>query len=109
MGELKKVNRLTNDRIMPGQILKVRSGIGHPLVPPGAAPKKPESDKTVDYTVKPGDSLFSLSRKLFLSRRELATLNDMNPEDLLRAGQVIQIPANAAKALQHAETGSAPR
>jgi len=109
MEELKKVNRLTNDRIMPGQILKVRSGKGNPLVPPDTTQKKPESDKTVAYTVKPGDSLFSLSRKLFLSRRELATLNDMNPEDLLRAGQVIQIPANAAKAQQHAETGSTPR
>ena len=48
------------------------------------------------YTVQSGDTLWGLSRKLKVSRAELARANQIDPEGWLRVGQVLAIPGVAA-------------
>lgn len=105
VGELRKVNRLQGDTIVPGQILKVRSGAGASAATPEAAEAaSPSTRATIDYEVQPGDSLFSVSRKFFLAKDELAKMNGLDSEARLQAGQTLRIPANAAKAREHSDS-----
>ncbi|MBL7076610.1 MAG: DUF3393 domain-containing protein [Kiritimatiellae bacterium] len=47
------------------------------------------------YTVRSGDTLWGLARKLGVSRNDLARANGIDPEGWLRVGQVLAIPGAA--------------
>ena len=47
---------------------------------------------TASYSVKPGDSLWSISRAFDVSMTHLMKLNQVGPRDVLRIGQEIRIP-----------------
>ncbi|MCS7221447.1 MAG: LysM peptidoglycan-binding domain-containing protein [Anaerolineae bacterium] len=57
----------------------------------------PPIEKTAEYTVQPGDTLFSIAQRL---RTDVDTLRRLNrlSEDTISAGQVLQVPAGALTA-----------
>ena len=111
--ELRRLNKLEGDRILPGQTLKVRRSAAPkqdpaPEPPPPSQPPKPSPTTqvtkaapavaTIRYEVHPGESIFSIARKFFLSQDELASLNGLDRNAPLKAGDRIVLPANAVVA-----------
>lgn len=111
--ELRRLNKLDGDRILPGQTLKVRRAPAakddRPAEPPPPSrPAKPSPTAraaqaapvvaTTPYQVQPGESIFSIARKFFLSQDELAALNRLDRNAPLRAGDRILLPTNAVVA-----------
>ncbi len=63
------------------------------------APQEPEPTPaagTSTYTVQPGDTLYALAARFGTTVNELAALNNLSPDAMLMAGQVLTIPAGAA-------------
>ncbi len=56
----------------------------------------PRSDWTDTYTVQRGENLSSIARRFGLTVRELQEGNCLVNPDLIRAGQVLQVPGEAA-------------
>jgi len=55
---------------------------------------KSKSKNAVKYVVKDGDNLWTIAKANQLSAKQLALYNKLSLKSLLKAGQVIQIPAN---------------
>jgi LAS superfamily LD-carboxypeptidase LdcB len=81
--QLKKLNNLSSNLIFPGQQLNIQE----PIKP--QEPTKPQGSQT-SYTVKAGDTLYSLSRKFNIS---IARLKDINrlAGDTIYPGQKLNI------------------
>lgn len=76
--ELKKLNNLTSNTLSIGQILKV--------------PSEEEEETPVNYyTVKRGDSLYSIAQKYNTTVNELVALNNLN-STALQIGDILKIP-----------------
>ena len=75
--ELKKANNLTSNILSTGQLLKIPSAL------------LPEST----YTVKKGDSLYSIARKYSTTIDKIKDLNNLTT-NLLSIGQVLLIPTD---------------
>ncbi|MGB3912742.1 MAG: M23 family metallopeptidase [Thermacetogeniaceae bacterium] len=56
------------------------------------------------YTVKPGDTLWSISRLFGVSLSELKTLNGIQDEDLIRVGQILRLPEMRTHRVSRGET-----
>jgi membrane-bound lytic murein transglycosylase D len=54
----------------------------------------PRADWTGVYRVAPGDTLWGIARRFSLGVQELAGNNGLDPEGLLLAGTVLQVPAS---------------
>lgn len=74
-----------------------------PFTPPEPTatpvPQEPEPTPaagTSTYTVQPGDTLYGLAQRFGTTVNELAALNNLSPDAMLMAGQVLTIPAGAA-------------
>ena len=116
--ELRKVNNLKDDVIHPGQSLKVRRGGGGESAPaapsgnngastrPGAKPATAQGVEMAEYTVHLGDSIFSISKRYFLSREEVAAMNSLPVDAPLQEGQKIRLPASALIAARLTESES---
>lgn len=115
--ELRRVNNLKDDIIHPGQSLKVRRGGGE--APPPASGNSGASTRPTpkaatpaqgvemaEYTVHLGDSIFSISKRYFLSREEVAAMNSLPVDAPLKEGQKIRLPASALIAARMAESES---
>ena len=51
-----------------------------------------ESVKETNYTVKPGENLWSIAQNYQVSLKELSSINDLEDEEKLSIGQIIKIP-----------------
>ena len=78
VSELKSLNNLSSDVLQIGQVLKL-----------------PSNDNLTGniYTVKSGDSLWSIANKYNTSVNELKSLNNLS-SDILQIGQVLKLPSN---------------
>lgn len=76
--ELKKLNNLTSNLLSIGQSLKM--------------PTKSENNY-IEYTVKKGDNLYSISRNYGLTQSELMDYNNLT-SNLLSIGQILKIPVS---------------
>ena len=77
VSELKSLNNLSSDVLQIGQVLKL-----------------PSNNLTGNtYTVKFGDSLWSIANKYNTSVNELKSLNNLS-SDILQIGQVLKLPSN---------------
>ena len=78
VSELKSLNNLSSDVLQIGQVLKL-----------------PSNDNLTGntYTVKSGDSLWSIANKYNTSVSELKSLNNLS-SDVLQIGQVLKLPSN---------------
>ena len=81
VAELKSLNGLTSDNLSVGQVLKVTGGSNN------------STGNT--YTVKSGDSLWSIANKYGTTVSNLKSLNGLT-SDNLSIGQVLQIPSSSS-------------
>ncbi len=79
MAQLIKANNIKNNFIYPGQVLKLMAGATTPNT---------NSGKT--YTVKSGDSLWSIAQKNNTSIAQLKSANNLH-SDLILVGQVLKL------------------
>lgn len=84
--ELKKVNNLTSNILSTGQLLKIPSAL------------LPEST----YTVKKGDSLYSIANKYNTTVEELKRINNLT-SNILSIGQVLKLPSDKANNVEKEE------
>lgn len=85
--ELKRLNNLTSNSLTIGQQLRIPSD-GEPITPP-------ENNEYITYTVKPGDSLYSIARNYDTTVDTLIRLNNLS-SNLLNIGQTLRIPAQGS-------------
>ena len=84
--ELKKANNLTSNILSTGQLLKIPSAL------------LPEST----YTVKKGDSLYSIAKKYNTTVDELKRTNNLT-SNILSIGQVLKLPSDKANDVEKEE------
>ena len=87
VNELKSINNLSTNNLSIGQVLKVKKDTNNDSA---------TSDKSSTYTVKSGDTLYSISRKLNVSVDEIKRANNLT-NNLLTVGQILQIPTDTTK------------
>lgn len=88
VSELKQLNNLTSNTLSIGQRLKIKSDA---TISP-IEPTQP-SDTSNIYTVKSGDSLYSIARKYNVTVNDLMKYNNLT-SNLLSIGQQIRIPTS---------------
>ncbi len=81
VNELKSLNNLTGNNLTIGQVLKVPTGT--------------TSNEANTYTVKSGDSLWSIANKYGTTVANLKSLNNLT-NDNLQVGQVLRVPSSEA-------------
>ena len=84
--ELKKANNLTSNILSTGQLLKIPSAL------------LPEST----YTVKKGDSLYSIATKYNTTVDELKRINNLT-SNILSIGQILKLPSDKASNVEKKE------
>ncbi|WP_428911938.1 LysM peptidoglycan-binding domain-containing protein [Niallia sp. Krafla_26] len=89
VSELKSMNQLTSDMIRIGQVLKV------PSTSTSQAPVVDQNVKT--YTVKSGDTLYSIARTYGLTVTQVKSYNNLT-SDNLSVGQVLKLTSEGAPA-----------
>ena len=82
--ELKRINGLTTNILSIGQVLKL---------PSNETAESPSVDEGISYTVKKGDSLYSIAKKYNVTIDEIKELNNLT-SNLLSIGQVLLIPSS---------------
>jgi membrane-bound lytic murein transglycosylase D len=83
---LRSLNMLSSDLLQIGQTLRV----------PASTQRKTSSQSgTRAYTVQRGDSLWRIAQHVDTSVSALVKLNKVGPRDVLRVGQILQIPGTA--------------
>ena len=91
VGELKSLNALTSDVIVPGQTLLVKKTTPTPSVTPPSNPAVPTPPSTVStITVASGDTLWKIANANGLSVAELKTLNNLS-SDYIYPGQSLKV------------------
>ena len=106
---IRSVNNLKTNSLSVGQHLQI------PLTPGGLAPEKaiaesqPEKNTTQNnyYTVKPGESLWSIAKAQKTSVATLAQLNNMDSQAALKPGQKLLVADQAddeGTKVQHQQT-----
>jgi membrane-bound lytic murein transglycosylase D len=95
VADLRGVNRLNGDLIHVGQRLRIP--VAGAAVSSTGTPTQGTS--TRQYTVRAGDSLWNISRQHGVSVADLRARNGLGPKDLLRPGQVLEIPGKPATAV----------
>lgn len=87
--DLKRVNNLTSNTLTIGQQLLIPSSVTEPEKPPVTPP---DDNLNYDkYTVKKGDSLWSISRQFDVPIDELVSINNLT-NSILQIGDVLLIP-----------------
>lgn len=90
VSEIKSLNNLTSNTLSVGQRLRLPGNdtIGTPITPPTVP-----SDV---YTVKSGDTLYSIAKKFNISVNELMNYNNLN-NTTLSLGQQLRIPGTTSQ------------
>ena len=57
------------------------------------------NDQSIAYTIRPGDSLWSIAQRHNVSVATLVKTNQVAPRDVLRVGKTINIPVTTAVAI----------
>ena len=83
VNELKSVNSLTSNLLSIGQVLII----------PSSSTNNPTNPSYTTYTVRSGDSLWSIANRFVVTVDAIKTLNNLT-SNLLSVGQVLQIPNN---------------
>lgn len=96
---LMQLNDLTSSTVRVGQRLKLDGELEAKADQKVEKAAAPISNKTViknssteSYTVKSGESLYAIAKRLDISASELASLNNLSSNASLRVGQSIHIP-----------------
>ena len=85
VSEIQKLNQLSSTLLPVGQVLKL----------PGSTSSSESGVTSNTYTVKSGDSLWSIANRFGVTVKELMDYNNLN-SNLLSIGQVLKIPTNSS-------------
>ena len=85
VSEIQKLNQLSSTLLQVGQVLKL----------PGSTSSSESGVTSNTYTVKSGDSLWSIANRFGVTVKELMDYNNLN-SNLLSIGQVLKIPTNSS-------------
>ena len=85
VSEIQKLNQLSSTLLPVGQVLKL----------PGSTSSSESGVTSNTYTVKSGDSLWSIANRFGVTVKELMYYNNLN-SNLLSIGQVLKIPTNSS-------------
>ncbi len=99
VASLKSINNMKHNRIRTGRSMLVPTNIGRSEA--AVALAKAQGVYRTDtrtYRVRPGDSLWRISRNLGTTVNRLAVLNGVNKSSVLRPGQRLRIPGLIAVA-----------
>ncbi len=90
--ELKNLNNLSSNLIMPGQVLKVSGQVSssQPSTNTSQSSNQPQASGNGTYTVKAGDSLYRIAVNHNMSLQELKNLNNLS-SNLIMPGQVLKV------------------
>ena len=84
VAEIKQLNNLNTNALQVGQVLKLPTGN-----------ENTNNNQGNTYTVKSGDSLWSIARKYDTSVSELQNLNNLS-STILQVGQVLKVPQSSS-------------
>lgn len=106
--ELMQVNNLTNQNLHPGQKLYLPQGyaanrtVTQPPIqtasvqPPPSVPADLDAKYRGSYTMRPGDSLYGISRSYGVPVTELQQANGINDARGVKAGATLRVPGDAS-------------
>lgn len=84
VAKLASANKITNaNLIRVGQVLSIPGTTSTPTPPPASSTK---------YTVKAGDTLYSIAKRYGVTVAQIASANKLSNVNLIRVGQVLAIP-----------------
>lgn len=87
VSQLVSLNKLSNPNVLKiGQVLKLKADTTAPAPKPAPAPS------TGSYTVKAGDTLYSIALRNKTTVQKIASANNISNPNLIRVGQVLKIP-----------------
>ena len=94
--ELKNLNNLSSNLIMPGQVLKVsgQATSNQPSTNTSQNSNQTQASGNGTYTVKAGDSLYRIAVNHNMSLQELKNLNNLS-SNLIMPGQVLKVSGQA--------------
>ena len=94
--ELKNLNNLSSNLIMPGQVLKVsgQATSNQPNTNTSQNSNQTQASGNGTYTVKAGDSLYRIAVNHNMSLQELKNLNNLS-SNLIMPGQVLKVSGQA--------------
>ena len=105
--ELARLNGIADPNILHvGQVLQVPAPAAAPAPAGGGAPAQAPQPATGTYTVQRGESLAIIAAKFNTTYIELARLNGIADPDVLKVGQVLQVPGAPPPQPAPAEAGA---
>lgn len=78
--------------LFPGQVLNIPGTGTGTLPPPGSPSPTPSAGAEKTYTVKPGDTLFSIAVRFSTTPNALQIKNNLANPNSIYPGQILQIP-----------------
>jgi LysM repeat protein len=108
--ELKNLNNLSSNLIMPGQVLKV-SGKTVPNKPSTNTAQNSNQTQTSGngtYTVKAGDSLWAIANSHKMTLNDLKQVNNLS-SDLIYVGQTLKVTKGAVTTANKTNAQSSPK
>ena len=103
--ELKNLNNLSSNLIMPGQVLKVSGQVSssQPSTNTSQSSNQTQTNGNGTYTVKAGDSLYRIAVNHNISLQELKNLNNLS-SNLIMPGQVLKVSGQVSSSQQSTNT-----
>ena len=103
--ELKNLNNLSSNLIMPGQVLKVSGQVSssQPSTNTSQSSNQPQASGNGTYTVKAGDSLYRIAVNHNMSLQELKNLNNLS-SNLIMPGQVLKVSGQVSSSQPNTNT-----
>ena len=103
--ELKNLNNLSSNLIMPGQVLKVSSQVSssQPSTNTSQSSNQTQASGNGTYTVKAGDSLYRIAVNHNMSLQELKNLNNLS-SNLIMPGQVLKVSGQVSSSQSSTNT-----
>jgi peptidoglycan endopeptidase LytE len=106
VGELAGINHIADENlIFVGEVLTLPPGVSARVLSPTPAPSAPNASGV--YTVRPGDTLWSIAERFGTSVPQLAEINSIVNPNVIFAGQVLRL-SGAPVAPRPTVTSSAP-
>ncbi len=105
--ELKNLNNLSSNLIMPGQVLKVSGQVSssQPSTNTSQNSNQTQTSGNGTYTVKAGDSLWAIANSHKMTLNDLKRVNNLS-SDLIYVGQTLKVTKGAVTAANKPNTQS---
>ena len=108
--ELKNLNNLSSNLIMPGQVLKVsgKTVSNKPSTNTAQNSNQNQANGNGTYTVKAGDSLWAIANSHKMTLNDLKQVNNLS-SDLIYVGQTLKVTKGAVTTANKTNAQSSPK